>query len=94
MSEMTATLMASILERTAAPSGGISRELGRGFADLLDDRQNVVLEMGFFYGRLGREHVAVLYEDGVELPSDTDGIAYIPIDGAGAWKSKLLRELE
>ncbi len=57
-------------------------------------RQNVVLEMGFFYGRLGREHVAVLYEDGVELPSDTDGIAYIPIDSAGAWKSKLLRELE
>jgi predicted nucleotide-binding protein len=36
-------------------------------------RQNVVLEMGFFYGRLGRDHVAVLYEDGVELPSDTDG---------------------
>lgn len=57
-------------------------------------RQNVVLEMGFFYGRLGRDHVAVLYEDGVELPSDTDGIAYIPIDGAGAWKPKLLRELE
>lgn len=57
-------------------------------------RQNVVLEMGFFYGRFGRERVAVLYEEGVELPSDTLGIAYIPLDEGGAWKAKLLKELE
>jgi hypothetical protein len=57
-------------------------------------RQNVVLEMGFFYGRLGREHVAVLYEEGVQLPSDTDGIAYIPLDRGGAWKARVLREIE
>ncbi len=57
-------------------------------------RQNVVLEMGFFYGRFGRERVAVLYEEDVELPSDTLGIAYIPLDAGGAWKAKLLRELE
>jgi predicted nucleotide-binding protein len=50
--------------------------------------------MGFFYGRLGRDHVAVLYEEGVELPSDTDGIAYIPLDSGGAWKAKVLREIE
>ena len=57
-------------------------------------RQNVVLEMGFFYGRFGRERVAVLYEENVELPSDTLGIAYIPLDAGGAWKAKLLKELE
>jgi predicted nucleotide-binding protein len=53
-----------------------------------------VLEMGFFYGRLGRERVAVLYEEGVEIPSDTLGVAYILIDKGGAWKTQLLRELE
>jgi predicted nucleotide-binding protein len=55
-------------------------------------RQNVVFEMGFFYGRLGRERVAVLYEPTVEKPSDIDGIVYIPLDQAGAWKTALLAE--
>jgi predicted nucleotide-binding protein len=56
-------------------------------------RQNVVFELGFFFGRLGRERVAVLYEEDVELPSDTDGIAYIPLVGDG-WKLGLARELD
>ncbi len=55
-------------------------------------RQNVVFEMGFFYGRLGRERVAVLYEPTVEKPSDIDGIVYIPLDQAGAWKAALIAE--
>jgi predicted nucleotide-binding protein len=55
-------------------------------------RQNVVFEMGFFYGRLGRERVAVLYEPTVEKPSDIDGIVYIQLDQAGAWKTALLAE--
>ncbi|MBM7830873.1 putative nucleotide-binding protein [Agromyces cerinus] len=57
-------------------------------------RQNVVFEMGFFFGLLGRTRVAVLYDDGVELPSDINGIVYIPIDPAGGWKSKLAVELD
>ncbi len=56
-------------------------------------RQNVVFEMGFFYGRLGRDHVAVLYQHGVEKPSDIDGLVYIELDKAGAWKSALLAEI-
>jgi predicted nucleotide-binding protein len=56
-------------------------------------RQNVVFEMGFFYGCLGRDHVAVLYEPGVEKPSDIDGIVYIGLDVAGAWKTRLLDEM-
>jgi hypothetical protein len=74
---------------TADDVGGISKETLRPRA-----RQNVVIEMGFFYGRLGRERVAVLYEEGVELPSDTLGIVYIPLDEGGAWKAKVLKELE
>lgn len=56
-------------------------------------RQNVVFEMGFFYGSLGRERVAVLYEPTVEKPSDIDGLVYIELDPAEAWKADLLHEL-
>ena len=41
-------------------------------------RQNVILELGMFLGRLGRERVAILYQAGVELPSDINGLEYIP----------------
>lgn len=57
-------------------------------------RQNVVFETGFFLGALGRARVAVLYEDGVEKPSDIDGLVYIRLDDRGTWKSELVRELE
>jgi predicted nucleotide-binding protein len=56
-------------------------------------RQNVIFEMGYFYGRIGRRNVAVLIDATVEKPSDTDGIAYIALDDNGAWKSELFREL-
>jgi hypothetical protein len=56
-------------------------------------RQNVVLELGFFFGLLGRRNVAVLYENGVEHPSDIAGYVYIPLDETGGWKLKLAHEL-
>lgn len=56
-------------------------------------RQNVVLEAGYFAGLLGRAHVVVLHEPGVELPSDLAGIAYHSLDGAGAWKMKVAHEM-
>ena len=43
-------------------------------------RQNVIFEMGFFFSRLGRERVCVVYESGVELPSDLSGILYVQYD--------------
>lgn len=57
-------------------------------------RQNVVLEMGYFIGRLRRERVCVLYKGGVELPSDILGIVYHPIDDANGWKLALAGELK
>lgn len=57
-------------------------------------RQNVILELGWFAGRLGRNRVCALYEDGVKLPSDYDGVLYTSLDGPGAWRTELLRELE
>jgi len=57
-------------------------------------RQNVIFEMGYFFGILGRSRVSVLLHPGVEKPSDIDGIAYINFDDNGAWKTELFRELE
>lgn len=55
-------------------------------------RQNVVFELGYFVGALGRSRVAVLYDETVELPSDYQGIAYISLADE-TWRYKLLREL-
>lgn len=56
-------------------------------------RQGVVFEMGFLVAALTPECVCVLYEDGVELPCDVDGISYVRLDFAGTWQSKLLLQL-
>jgi predicted nucleotide-binding protein len=57
-------------------------------------RQNVVLELGYFIGKLDRKNVAVLFDESIEMPSDFRGIEYIPIDPAGAWKLKLAKEMK
>ena len=57
-------------------------------------RQNVIFEMGYFMGKLGRENVAVLMEKGVEEPGDIRGMLYIPFDSFGAWKNKLAGEIK
>ena len=41
-------------------------------------RQNVILELGWFMARLGRENVALLSQGEIELPSDILGILYLP----------------
>jgi len=57
-------------------------------------RQNVLLELGFFCGILTRAKVCALYKGGLELPSDFDGVAYVPFDDGGAWRMRLARELK
>jgi predicted nucleotide-binding protein len=54
-------------------------------------RQNVVFEMGYFFAHLGRGRTVVLYESGVERPSDIDGLVYISFDDQ--WAEKLRAEL-
>ena len=56
-------------------------------------RQNVILELGYFAAKLGRANVCALYEDGVELPSDWNGVVWVVLDGHDAWKYRLAKEL-
>lgn len=59
-------------------------------------RQNVLLELGFFVGRLGRERVVALYksEDNFEFPSDYSGVLFVPFDASERWQFDLVRELK
>lgn len=57
-------------------------------------RQNVILELGYFMGRLGRTRVCALKSGELEVPSDYAGVVYEQMDAAGAWKTALARELE
>jgi predicted nucleotide-binding protein len=43
-------------------------------------RQNVVLEMGMLISAVGRANVAILKKGHVEVPSDAQGILYIPFN--------------
>jgi predicted nucleotide-binding protein len=56
-------------------------------------RQNVLLELGYFLGRLGRDRVCALKRGELEIPSDFGGVVYEPFDASGGWKLALGREL-
>jgi predicted nucleotide-binding protein len=57
-------------------------------------RQNVILELGYFVGRLGRNRVCALKRGEIELPSDYVGVGYEELDDKGAWRVALARELD
>jgi len=58
-------------------------------------RQNVVLEMGMFLSKLGRERVAILHKGNLELPSDINGLIYIQFNNSiQEAKNKLAASLQ
>jgi predicted nucleotide-binding protein len=57
-------------------------------------RQNVLLELGYFLGRLGRANVCALATAStMELPTDFAGVVWESFDPSGGWKAALAREL-
>jgi len=69
-------------------------------SNLLEDthfraRQNVILELGYFMGKLGRNKVCCLHTGDVELPSDMHGIVYIPFKkSANEARDMIVKELK
>jgi len=58
-------------------------------------RQNVVLEFGYFIGKLGRDKVCCLYKGDIDLPSDMLGINYIPFkESVSEARHKIIKELK
>ena len=56
--------------------------------------QNVIFELGYFMGKLGRGRVCALYKEGVEIPSDYSGTVYIPMDSRGGWRLLVAKEIK
>lgn len=56
-------------------------------------RQNVILELGYFMGKIGKARVRILIKENTNIPSDLLGILYEKYDSIGAWKVKILKEL-
>jgi hypothetical protein len=67
-----------------------------GSGDTYRARQNVIFELGFFLGRLGRERVAAIFRphENFELPSDYSGVLFVPYEADGGWRFKLAQELK
>ena len=59
-------------------------------------RQNVIFELGYFIGRLGRDRVIAIHlqEELFEMPSDYSGVLFVPFDAADRWQFDLVRELK
>jgi predicted nucleotide-binding protein len=57
-------------------------------------RQNVLLELGYFIGKLTRARVCTLKVGDLEIPSDWRGVVDEPFDEFGGWKRKLALELQ
>lgn len=56
-------------------------------------RQNVILELGYFIGRLGRSRVCALKRGGVDIPSDFTGVVWTEMDNNNGWRTSLAKEL-
>lgn len=56
-------------------------------------RQNVILELGYFLGKLGRERVIALHDtdSALKLPSDYDGVIWTPYDAV--WPIAVAKEM-
>lgn len=66
----------------------------RGSGQLLPRaRQNVVLELGYFLGKLEKNKIAILADEGIELASDYNGVIYIPLRSGDDWKVPLAKAI-
>jgi len=82
----------AIILLTGDDLGGVKSEDKSTFK--LRARQNVILELGYFIGLLGRQRVCALLEKEVEIPSDYDCILFVRLDDSANWKMEVLRELK
>lgn len=57
-------------------------------------RQNVIFELGYFAGKLGRGRVCLVRKGSVEIPSDLFGVVYTEMDAGESWKHALVKELK
>ena len=57
-------------------------------------RQNVILELGYFIGRYGRDRLMAICEPSVERPGDISGVVYTDATNEAYWVFELVKELK
>jgi hypothetical protein len=74
---------------------GYDKKVGQGEAKYRA-RQNVIFELGYFLGKLGRTRVLALFreEKDFEIPSDYSGVLFVPFTDTGRWQIELVKELK
>jgi len=74
---------------TPCDVGGLANDQSQS----LRARQNVVFEHGYLVAKLSRSNVCALVKGKVEVPSDINGVVYVPFDEANAWHIAVAKEL-
>jgi predicted nucleotide-binding protein len=74
------TIIEKLIDNAARCSSAVIVMTGDDVAneDEARVRENVMHEIGFFQGKYGRNSVVLLHEEGVNIPSNLAGVAYIP----------------
>lgn len=92
--DLASKVSAAIVIVTADDIGGYARIKGKETVPAtalkleVRARENVWVEVGWFWGRLGRERIFLWLEDTVEIPSDLQGVARTDADCLeAAWPS-------
>lgn len=67
----------------------LTQDVIAAYCDKANDKeQNVLLELGYFIGKLGRHRVVVLYKGDTEILSNYHGVSCILMDSNGSWQCK------
>ena len=74
------TIIEKLIDSATRCSSAVIVMTGDDFANEDESRvrENVMHEIGFFQGRYGRNFVILLHEEGVNVPTNLAGVAYIP----------------
>ena len=89
-SEVSSAVVLLSPDDTAYPRGSSSSDAK------FRARQNVIFELGFFIGKLGRHSVIAVHrtDERFEMPTDYEGVIFTPYDEGGGWKLALAKELQ
>lgn len=61
-------------------------------AFLLRARQNIWIEIGWFWGRIGMDRILILKKENVEIPTDLQGLIYEPYKDKPSEASEAIRD--
>lgn len=91
--EMGSTASYAIALFSPDDRGGLIEGNGKRTKYRCRARQNVVFEYGYFFAKIGRDHVCALIKGEIDAPSDYNGVVYIKYDDEGVWRKELRREI-